>query len=99
MRYGRYDDDKWLGEKGYRTHSINGEWPVSYHGSGESVTGSIALPQDGYRLSKGNRFLYGRGIYSSPSIAVASKYTKIIEHDGSKYKIFFQALLSILSGK
>ena len=93
MRYaikvvGRFDDDKWLGEKGYRTHSTDGEWPVSYHGTGESATGSIA--QDGYRLSKGNRFLYGRGIYSSPSITVASKYAKIFEHNGSKYKLVFQ---------
>ena len=54
---GRFENDKWLAEKGLRFHSSEGEWPVSYHGTGVSASGSIA--QDGYRLSKGKRFLYG----------------------------------------
>ena len=45
----RFDNDEWLGERGTRTKSSDGEWPVSYHGTGESATGSIA--QDGYQLS------------------------------------------------
>ena len=71
-----------------RPYSTEGEWPVSYHGTGESATGSIA--QDGYLLSKGTRFMYGRGIYSTPSIEVASKYAQQFEHEGKQYKIIFQ---------
>ena len=85
---GRYEDDVWLGEQGQRLHSTEGEWPVSYHGTGKSATGSIA--QDGYLLSKGTRFQYGRGIYSTPSIEVASKYAQQFEHKGKHYKIVFQ---------
>ena len=85
---GRFENDNWLGEKGERFHSSEGEWPVSYHGTGESASGSIA--QDGYSLSKGKRFLYGRGIYSSPSIQVAAKYAQVFKHKGKKYKLVFQ---------
>lgn len=34
--------------------------------------------------------MYGRGIYSTPSIEVASKYAKVFEHKGKWYKIVFQ---------
>ena len=63
---------------GYRTGSS-----VSYHGSdgtGVNVTGNIA--QEGYSLSKGERFLYGKGIYSSPSVDIAALYTHRFTHDG-----------------
>ena len=85
---GRFENDKRLGEKGLRFHSSEGEWPVSYHGTGEGASGSIA--QDGYRLSKGKRFLYGSGIYSTPSIHVAAKYANVFYHKGKKYKLVFQ---------
>ena len=85
---GRFENDKWLGERGLRFHSSEGEWPVSYHGTGESASGSIA--QDGYRLSKGKRFLYGSGIYSTPSIQVAAKYANVFHHKGKWYKLVFQ---------
>ena len=88
MVLGRFENDQWLGEQGQRFESSKGEWPVSYHGTGESATGSIA--QDGYMLSKGKRFLFGRGIYSTPSIEVASKYATRFEHKGKRYKIVFQ---------
>ena len=85
---GRFENDEWLGEQGQRFESSKGEWPVSYHGTGKSATGSIA--QDGYLLSKGKRFKFGRGIYSTPSIEVASKYAQKFEHEGKEYKIVFQ---------
>ena len=85
---GRFENDIWLGEQGERFESSKGEWPVSYHGTGKSATGSIA--QDGYLLSKGKRFKFGRGIYSTPSIEVASKYAQKFEHEGKEYKIVFQ---------
>jgi len=71
------------------TASAPGEWPVSYHGTGEHAAKSIA--KDGYDLSKGTRFLHGVGIYSTPDIAVAEKYyAKQFEHDGNKYKVVVQ---------
>jgi hypothetical protein len=85
---GRFENDVWLGEKGQRLESSIGEWPVSYHGTGRSATGSIA--QDGYLLSKAKRFKFGRGIYSTPSIEVASKYAQRFKHEGKEYKIVFQ---------
>ena len=54
---GQLENDEWLGEQGQRLESSKCEWPVSYHGTGESATGSTA--QDGYMLSKGKRFLFG----------------------------------------
>ena len=89
---GKYDDDKWLGAAGYRTNSSDGEWPVSYHGTGVNVTGNIA--QEGYDLSKGKRFKYGKGIYSSPSIDIAALYTHNFKHDGQTYQLVFQNRVS-----
>jgi hypothetical protein len=84
----RYRDNKWLGRSGHRTGSSDGEWPVSYHGTGVNVSGSIA--QEGYDLSKGKRFRYGRGIYSTPSIDVAAMYAHRFEHKGERYQLVFQ---------
>ena len=50
--------------------------------------GSIA--QEGYDLSKGKRFRYGRGIYSTPSIDVAAMYAHRFEHEGERYQLVFQ---------
>ena len=51
---------------------VKGEWPVSYHGTKDTSAGKIAL--EGFDLKKGKRFLYGRGIYSSPDPAKAEEY-------------------------
>ena len=40
---GRFENDKWLGERGLRFHSSEGEWPVSYHGTGESASGWVQI--------------------------------------------------------
>jgi ubiquitin len=85
---GKYEDDVWLGEQGIRMDSSPGEWPVSYHGTGVSASGSIA--QDGYDLSKGKRFLYGHGVYSTPSVKVAAMYAQTFTHDGAEYQLVFQ---------
>ena len=90
---GKYENDVWLGEMGSRTESSEGEWPVSYHGTGCSEAGSIV--QEGYKLSKGKRFLYGKGIYSTPSFAVAETYAQEFLHsDGVRYKLVFQNRVS-----
>ena len=87
-----YEDNKWLGKPGHRVESSEGEWPVSYHGTGVNVSGNIA--QEGYLLSKGKRFKFGRGIYSTPSIEVAAKYAKVLSHEGKKYQLVFQNRVS-----
>ncbi|KAM9985302.1 hypothetical protein ACTFIZ_008828 [Dictyostelium cf. discoideum] len=77
------EGDKWLG-----CINVDGEWPVSYHGTGQHQSKSIA--EKGYDLSKGKRFLFGHGIYSTPSIQCAEKYAKSFEHKGSTYLVVFQ---------
>ena len=89
---GRYEDDAWLGKAGYRLDSSPGEWPVSYHGTAAGSSGSIA--QEGYNLSKGKRFKYGRGVYSTPSIEVAAMYAQTFSHQGTKYQLVFQNRVS-----
>ena len=80
---GKYDDDDWLGPMGVRKESSNMEWPVSYHGTNEDGRTSIA--EEGYLLSKCKRFLYGIGIYSTPSIAVAEQYAEVFKHKEGLY--------------
>ena len=89
---GRFGDNRWLGTKGHRAASCSGEWPVSYHGTGVNVSGNIA--QEGYDLSKGKRFRYGRGIYSTPSVEVAAKYAQTFLHEGKRYQMVFQNRVS-----
>ena len=69
----------------YRTSSVDGEWPVSYHGTCVDFARSIG--KDGYELSKGKRFKFGKGVYSTPSPKVAEDYAKIFEHQGEQYKM------------
>ena len=90
---GRYEDDTWLGRAGYRTNSSPGEWAVSYHGTAVASSGSIG--QEGYDLSKGKRFAYGRGVYTAPAIEVAAKYAQRFDHEGSKYQLVFQNRVSV----
>ena len=87
-----YEDSKWLGKAGYRVESSEGEWPVCYHGTGVGVSGNIA--QEGYQLSKGKRLMYGKGIYSTPSIEVAAKYATEFQHEGRSYQLVFQNRVS-----
>ena len=89
---GRYEDDTWLGRSGFRRDSTQGEWAVSYHGTAVGASGSIA--QEGYNLSKGKRFVYGRGIYTTPSVEVAAMYAQTFTHAGQKFQLVFQNRVS-----
>ena len=80
--------DDTLGRAGYRTNSSPGEWAFSYHGTAAASNGSIA--QEGYDLSKGKCFAYGRGVYTAPAIEVAAKYAQRFDHEGSEYQLVFQ---------
>ncbi|CAG8622007.1 9854_t:CDS:2 [Paraglomus brasilianum] len=80
---GRYDngDDTWLG-------TGDSAWPVSYHGTAKHNTRSIS--EEGYLLSKGKRFAFGRGIYSTPDVRVAERYATEFEFAGRTYVIVIQ---------
>ena len=86
----KYEEMTWLGGTmgGIRTVSVEGEWPVSYHGTQKGFAEEIAASQ--YELGKGERFSFGRGIYSSPDPAVAEKYATTFQYRGKNYKIILQ---------
>ncbi|KAI7807821.1 hypothetical protein IRJ41_011022 [Triplophysa rosa] len=82
------DGNVWLGPIGWRCNSSDGEWPVSYHGT--SMKGATGITESHYE--PGSRQLYGRGIYSTPDIEVASSYSKQFRcnSDGKTYKVLMQ---------
>ena len=56
-------------------------WAITYHGTKSHVFNSIC--REGYKV--GPRDAYGRGVYSSPSIEVASGYAEIFTFEGATY--------------
>ena len=80
----KYGDDVWLGGTGggIRTESYDGEWPVSYHGTEKGFAEKIAV--GGFDLKKGKRFMFGKGIYSTPDPEVAERYATIHEFKGER---------------
>ena len=87
--YNKYENNTWLGEKGPRTASTPGEWPVSYHGT--SKKGAEGIAKEGYDIKYGISFLYGRGIYSSPDLnLVEHQFAARFSNNGREYKIVFQ---------
>lgn len=84
------DGNAWLGPDGWRSHSMPGEWPVSYHGTGLQEAKGII--QSYYQTGKGQ--VYRRGIYSSPDISVASTYARMKQFtsqiDGKTYRVVLQ---------
>ena len=77
-------DNAWLGVTGDNPE----EWPVSYHGTGQHNALSIA--EEGSKLCNGKRFLYGKGIYSTPELSVAKPYATSFKHEGIWYKCLIQ---------
>ena len=84
----KYEDNAWLGGIGTRTASTAGEWPVSYHGTTKKGAEGIAM--EGYDVNRGKRFLYGKGIYSTPDLSIAESYAGKFTKNGKWYKIVFQ---------
>ena len=80
---GKYDNgnDAWLG-------TDKKAWPVSYHGTAKYNTKSIS--EEGYLLSKGKRFDFGRGVYSTPDVNLAERYATEFQFNGKKYVIVIQ---------
>ena len=86
----KYDDTEWIGgiQNTTRTEGVIKEWPVTYHGTEQSMATKIA--SGGYDLGKGKRFSFGRGIYSTPDPAIAEDYATIFNFRGQKYKVLLQ---------
>jgi len=83
----KYGGDSWLGPDGIRTDSSADEWPVSYHGTNMNSTKLIV--KEGYKA--GPRQLYGKGVYSSPSLSMVKEhYAQTYESKGNKWKIALQ---------
>ena len=61
---------------------------MSYHGTKKCSAESIL--DGGYLLSKGQRFAYGHGIYSSPDPKIGESYATEFTHDGINYKVMLQ---------
>ncbi|XP_078371124.1 uncharacterized protein LOC144654773 [Oculina patagonica] len=84
---GRYENDEWLGPNGIRTEQASGEWPVSYHGT--NIMRANQITKKGFK--PGPRALYGKGIYTSPSLEMVEKlYAQEFTHEGKSYKIVLQ---------
>lgn len=87
---GKYPDgDAWLGTNGWRSNSVPGEWPVSYHGT--TLEGAKGIVINHY--IPGPRMLYGRGIYSTPNLSIAEKYyakSFTSQTTGKTYKVIMQ---------
>ena len=82
---GKYENDSWLGNSGQSKG--DSEWAVSYHGTKRNFVDSIY--KNGYR--PGPRHLYGDGIYCTPNIETAAKYSeRFIGDDGKLYQIVLQ---------
>ncbi|GET03129.1 hypothetical protein GLOIN_2v1836722 [Rhizophagus clarus] len=87
----KYEDNTWLvgvSKRRRLTNSVQNEWPVSYHGTAKLNCRTIA--EDGYLLCKSRRFLFGRGIYSTPDINVAYRYATKFTYEGSDYRVVLQ---------
>ena len=86
----KYNDEQWLGGygKGTTTAGFASEWPVSYHGTKKGLAENIA--KKGFDLSKGRRFKYGRGVYSTPDPAIAEMYASVCTFEGVNYKVLVQ---------
>jgi hypothetical protein len=88
----KYRDNAWLGKaakKGtWRYESDPMEWPVSYHGTDKFNAKSIA--ETGFDITKGKRFKFGYGIYSTPDINVAALFANKFIHNNEVYCLVFQ---------
>ena len=81
----KYGSNTWLGKS-----NAPGRWPVSYHGTG--YHNSLSIADEGFKLPKGVRFAFGRGIYSTPNVATAERYAKEFgSKDGERYKVIIQS--------
>ncbi|KAN0030627.1 hypothetical protein ACTA71_009267 [Dictyostelium dimigraforme] len=84
LRVKEYEnDEKWIG-----CNNGVGEWPVSYHATGQLENKSIA--ENGYLSSKGKKLALNYGYYTTPSFKFAQRFAKTFTHQGSNYLAVIQ---------
>eukprot|EP00112_Aurelia_sp_Birch-Aquarium-sp1_P025352 Seg8392.1 transcript_id=Seg8392.1/GoldUCD/mRNA.D3Y31 product="Ubiquitin-60S ribosomal protein L40" pseudo=true protein_id=Seg8392.1/GoldUCD/D3Y31 len=94
----KYGETSWLGGVKLvdRRESVQGEWPVSYHGTNKDAAQKIV--DEGYKV--GPRKLYGKGVYSTPYPKIAEDgYAVKFECKGKKYKIILQNRVNMAGTK
>jgi len=81
----KYENLHWIGS----SNGV-GEWPVSYHGTGEHEQKTLA--ECGYvlTLTSGRQFPFTRGIYTTPDVHLAEKYAKKFTYNNERYLVIFQ---------
>ena len=72
------------------------EWAVCYHGTRREFLRGIV---NGYDVSKGKRFKYGVGIYSTPQVEIAEDYAQEFDWEGDTYKIVVQNRVNMADTK
>ncbi len=82
------DGNAWLGTDGWRSYSVDCEWPVSYHGT--SMNSAKAIVESHYVPGSGQ--VYGRGIYSTYDIKEATAYSHKVKckETGKSYDVLLQ---------
>ena len=93
---GKYNDDDWLGEYRNRTESTPGEWPVAYHGLKNNPEAVDSIARGGFDSGRSERAVFGKGIYSAPSIEVVAEHfaESFTAEDGVTYKLVYQNRVS-----
>lgn len=96
----KYEDGNgWLGARMTRysaTQSVPGEWPVSYHGTNKD--GAMKITKGYYK--PGNGALYGKGIYSTPTLECAEKqYSVPFTVDNKNFKVVLQNRINPIKRK
>ena len=103
--YGKYDngDNTWLGYS-----NVEGEWYIAYHGTGDSFvvkniiekgfqSGSRQAYKDSNNmnpLSNGNKPICGEGVYVTPVIGEAQRYSQGINFGGNSYYFVFMCRIN-----
>ena len=85
----KYESDDWLG-----TGRHNACWAVSYHGTTKLSAEEISSTK--YDLSKGKRFAFGVGIYSTPEPKIAEKYATAFRYKERNYKVILQNRVNMM---
>ena len=103
---GKYEDDKWLNDI-----SDKSEWAIAYRGIGTNISSNDVKIYLRYFIEKGLNIAksssksksndkrrwkkVGEGIYMTPYIKIAEKYTQNITFNNKKYKVLLMAIVKI----
>lgn len=85
------DGNGWLGSAGWRSQSVNGEWPVSYYGTSMDTCKTIV--ETHFKPSEPQSPNFSRrGIYSMYDLDEAAKYSNTFKDvdTGKTYKVLLQ---------